>query len=114
MALASSEESLADILARYAQEGFEGGFSPRPDGMVLCHACRDETPSEQVPLQAMHRLEGTSDPGEEMVVAALECPSCGGLGTLVLPYGPSADPDAAQVLANLMDDREHSGMEPGL
>jgi hypothetical protein len=114
MALDLSEETMTEVLARYDQKGYEGSFSARPEGMVFCHACRDLTPADQVPLEALHRFEGTSDPQDENVVVALECPNCGALGTLVLPYGSHASPDEHQVLSALLDDRDHSGIKSGL
>ena len=67
-----------------------------------------------VPMEALHRLEGASDPEDEAVVAALECPACGAWGTIVLSYGPQSSAEDAAVLANLIDDRRHSVIEPGL
>lgn len=114
MSIEVSEESMTEVLDRYDTKGYDGSFSARLDGMVHCHSCQDDTPAAQVPLEALHRFEGTSDPQEENIVAALECPGCGALGTLVLPYGPNASPEEAEVLATLLDDRDHSGIEPGL
>jgi hypothetical protein len=107
-------ETMTAILARYGQEGYETQFSSRPGGMVHCHACGEEEPAEQVPLEALHRCEGQSDPDDMAVVAALSCPACGANGTLVAGYGPTASPEDGEVLANLMDDREHSDITPGM
>ncbi len=107
------ESTILEVVAHYEAKGFSGQFSTEPQASVQCLTCRDSSPAEQVPLLATHRLEGTSDPGEEAVVVGLECPACGGLGTLVLPYGPGASPEDAQVLAALLDDRDQSRVQPG-
>lgn len=107
------EETVSEVLKFYEKKGYEGSFSVRPDGMVRCHTCREEEPSDQAPLRALHRFEGTSDPDDEAVVAALECPACGVWGTLTLAYGPEASADDMRVLQHLMDDRDQSNIASG-
>jgi len=108
------EESMTEVVARYEKRGFTGQFSSRPDGMVHCHACGAEEPAEQVPMKALHRFEGASDPSDEAALAALECPNCGGWGTLVLSYGPEGTLEDQEVLGRFLDDRAHSAIESGL
>lgn len=105
---------MTEVLARYEEKGFTGQFSSRAGGLVHCHACGAEEPAEQVPLEALHRIEGESDPEDELLVAALECPNCGGQGTLVAGFGPAGSPEDAEVVRNLMDDRDSSAIAPGL
>lgn len=107
------EASMTEVANNYEQEGFGTQFVARPGGMVHCTECADDTASEQVTLHALHRFEGTSDPGDQAVLVAIECPSCGALGTLGLSYGPGASPEDMGVLDDLLDDRTHSGMEIG-
>lgn len=108
-----SEESVIEVIERYRERGYEGQFAARPDEMVHCYSCKDDSPADQVPLEALHRFEGASDPGDEQVVAAMECPSCGALGTMSLPYGSGATGEDLAVLEHLMDDRRHSGIRTG-
>lgn len=109
----TTEASMVEVLASYERRGYTGQFGPAPDAMVRCHTCRTSSPAEQVPLLAAHRFEGTSDPAEEAVVMALECPHCGALGTMVLPYGAAASSDEGAVLVGLLDDRDQSDIRPG-
>ena len=51
------------------------------------------------------RLEGVSDPDDMLAAAALRCPNCGALGTVLLNYGPEAPIDDAEVLLALADER---------
>ncbi|MCA1819080.1 MAG: hypothetical protein LC620_03350 [Halobacteriales archaeon] len=110
---ARSEETLTDVVARYEREGFKGQFAARAGGRVFCATCRRESDARDVSLQALHRMEGVSDPGEEMAVAALQCPICDARGTLALTFGPGASPEDGQVLARLPDDRGVTGIRPG-
>jgi Na+-translocating ferredoxin:NAD+ oxidoreductase RnfC subunit len=111
---ATHESSLLEVLGNYQKRGFRGDFSVRPGACVRCNSCRAVEPVEQVPLRAMRRMEGASDPSEQVAVAALECPACGEWGTLVVPFGPAGTPDDMSVLGGLLDDREHSSIPPGV
>jgi hypothetical protein len=108
-----AEDSLMEVMARYERLGFKGQLMARAGGRILCGTCRKESDAGTVSLLALHRLEGTSDPGEEMAVVALECPVCDAKGTLVLAYGTSAPKEDALVLARLPDERGATGIRPG-
>lgn len=112
--LEKSEETLTDVVARYEKEGFKGQFAARAGAKVFCNTCRQESNAGKVSLLALHRLEGVSDPGEEMAVAALECPLCHAKGTLALTFGPGSTPEDGMVLAQLPDDRGTTGIRPGV
>ena len=107
------EETLQGVLERYAREGFTGQFGARAAGQVRCFTCDNDLDPAKVHLHALHRLEGASDPGEEMAVAALECPRCGAKGTLAMSYGPSASREDAMVLKALHDLRHKATMRSG-
>ena len=105
---ASSEESQLNVLKRYEEEGFTGQFGTRAGGKVMCFSCREESPAARIKVHAMHRLEGSSDPADEMLVAAVTCPACGVKGTLSLSYGAGSTAEDGLVLKAL-DDRLHEG-----
>jgi len=113
-ALVRPSDSLADVVRRYESHGFPSQFAARPGGNVRCLACHRDHPARWVSLLALHRLEGDSDPGEEVAVAALQCPACEERGTLALAYGPSAPIEDRLVLELLADKREESVVEVGL
>jgi DNA-directed RNA polymerase subunit RPC12/RpoP len=108
------EETLTDVVARYEGEGFRGQFASRAGGAVFCATCRKESDARDVGLWAMHRLEGVSDPEEEMAVAALECPRCGARGTLALAFGPMASKEDGVVLSRLPPPRGLDALRPGV
>lgn len=109
-----SEDTLAGALEGYVRAGFAGQFGARAGGLVRCFSCNAETPAGRVPLCALHRLEGASDPADEVAVAALRCPACGAKGTVALTYGPGATPEDAVVLHDLQDRRHLAGIRPGI
>lgn len=109
-----SEETLQAVLARYGREGFAGQFGARPAGQLRCFTCGRDLDPAGVRLHALHRLEGASDPGDEMAVAALECPACGAKGTVALSYGPTSSQEDAVVLKALRDRRSAASIPPGV
>ena len=95
------DKTIDEVMAGMEAEGFGGQMAARAGGAVMCFSCRQESPAEEVGLHALHRIEGVSDPDDMVAVAALACPRCGGRGTVVLGYGPEADPDESDVLVRL-------------
>lgn len=93
--------TLGEIIATLEAAGFTGQMAARAEGMILCLTCRRESPASAFRLQAMRRTEGASDPADMLAVVGLSCPACGAQGTVVLGYGPEADPDDAEVVAHL-------------
>lgn len=93
--------SLAEALRRLEERGFRASFGTAPDGAVACLSCDRMRPADAFPLLAFERIEGASDPADEILVAGLECPACGARGTLVLPYGARVGGRASAVLVHL-------------
>jgi len=111
---AASEETLQEVLQRYEKAGFLGQFGARPASQIICFSCHKQSAASGVKLLAMHRLEGASDPGEELAVAAIECPTCHTRGTMSLAFGIGSSPEDAGVVKALMDRRSDGPVAPGL
>ncbi len=93
--------SVGEIISTLEAAGFTAQMAARPGGMILCFTCHQESPASEVQVEALGRTEGASDPADMLAVAGLICPRCGARGTVVLGYGPEADPDDAEVLVSL-------------
>lgn len=93
--------TLGEIMGTMDAAGFSGQMAARPGGVILCFTCRQESPAADFELQAQRRTEGASDPADMLAIVGLVCPRCGARGTVVLGYGPEADPDDAEVLVHL-------------
>lgn len=100
--------TLRGAIADFEAQGYLGQFVSRPDAGVQCLSCRATMPAEHVHLHAICRIEGTSDPADEAIVAALECPGCEVKGTGVFMYGPEASPEDLAVVHDLHDERTPS------
>lgn len=99
----SDASTIGEIMARLEGAGFTAQMAARPGGMILCFACHEESSAADAGLESLGRTEGASDPADMLAVAGLVCPRCGARGTVVLGYGPEADPDDAEVLGILGD-----------
>ena len=108
----SDNTTLQDVLAGYAEAGFESSFGAQEGGVVRCDSCGSELDAETVRMRSLRRLEGASDPDDMLAVVALECGVCSAAGTLVLGYGPNASADDSDVLRSVQDLR-HEGDLPG-
>lgn len=97
----SDNTTLVEVLRALQQEGYRASFSATDDGRLACSSCGESTPPEAFDAQVQRRLEGASDPDDEMLVAAGACGKCGTRGTLVLGFGPAADPADGAVLERL-------------
>lgn len=102
-----SEMTLLEALARLEAAGFTGEFRVvvEPGPMVACGKCGARINPAALEIEQVFRLEGESDPSEEVVVAGLHCSGCGMDGVLVATYGPMADPADADVVLALTDHR---------
>ena len=99
--------TLSEVIAGYAGDGYTLDFFVSDDGL----RCPDGTtvPVGAVAIHSLRRLEGASDPADEVDVAAIEVPECG-RGTVVLRHGLEASPAEAALLAIARDRRGSSGI----
>ena len=93
--------TITDVLERFEGAGYGGQFRALEGAKLQCLTCRREFDAGAVALDRLCRLEGASDPDDMLAAAALRCPHCGALGTVLLNYGPEAPADDADVLVAL-------------
>jgi hypothetical protein len=110
MALPSTHEriegqTIMEVSDRFAALGFAGQFIARAGSLVECAQCGERSPASEVAMLRLARLEGPSDPGSQLIIAAVECPRCHERGTLTLAYGPGSPMVDAEVLSDLNDMR---------
>ena len=88
--VARDAETITEVLAEFAADGFDGQFVQLEDepGNLMCAACKTTSHARAFGSNQLRRLEGASDPDDMLAIAAVVCPSCGARGTLVLNYGP--------------------------
>ena len=102
----SDNVTLTEVLAAYADGGFDGSFSAVDGGGLECHSCGGRFPAMEADMSSLRRLEGASDPDDMVAVVALTCPRCATQGTTVLGFGPVASAEDADVLRAIRDRRD--------
>lgn len=88
-------------------DGFTADFHvvAGPEPLVRCGSCGVTMAPTAIEVVRVLRIEGESDPADEIIVAGVCCVACGCRGVLVAGYGPMADPTDSDVVAALADAR---------
>ena len=97
----SDNTTLTSVLDELVGEGFTSSFVSRPGGRLLCTTCRGTVSADDLVPEQVRRLEGASDPDDEIVVVAAPCPRGGAHGSTALGFGPTASDDDVGVVAML-------------
>lgn len=114
-AAAPTPDTLTDALARYEAHGFRGQFIVRAPDVVECLTCKAKQAPGRIRMVALHRLEGDTDPSDQVAVAALVCGACSAKGILVMAFGPEASREDQVALQGFDDHRgADATLPPGL
>ena len=109
-----TESSLIDVLSAYADAGFDGDAFASDEGMILCGSCQSRLAPDHIDVHSIRRLEGTSDPADNVGVVAIICPVCQARATMVLKYGPEASPDEVAIWQKTNDCRDSKILPPDM
>lgn len=101
-------ESLPDVLARLNELGFCDQCRADGDGI---HFMRSHTvyPPEELIVEDVVRLEGTSAPDEQIAIYALVSPDGNLRGSYTVPHGFELDPLDAEAIRRLPLQYDHLG-----
>ena len=97
-------DDLATVLEKFVADGYTADFFAR-DGGLACAQCDDIVDPGRVVIEDVARLEGASDPDEEVIVYALSEGPCGRKGTYVVYFGHSTPSDDIAIEHALRDAR---------
>ncbi len=103
--------TLTEVIAGYVQDGYALAFYVAEDGL----RCPDGNMVGvgDVAIHSLRRLEGASDPADEVSVVAVDVTGYG-KGTIVLRHGPAASPAEAQLLGLAHDLRGRGDIPPDM
>lgn len=101
----SDHTTMREVIDGFVAAGHVGDLYAEPAATVRCGTCQAVSAASLLVAVSIRRLEGASDPADMAVVVAAACPVCGTPGTLVLSFGPMADPESLAVMAALTDRR---------
>jgi hypothetical protein len=97
----SDNTTLVEVLAALRRGGYENSLTAVDDGGLRCSSCGRVMEPERLEVDHERRLEGASDPADEMLVLAGTCQGCGERAVLLLGFGPTASPADAAALNRL-------------
>jgi hypothetical protein len=100
------EPSLVEVLGAYSEAGFNGDAFASKDGLILCGSCQSHLSPHYIGVHSIRRLEGKSDPSDNIGVVAIICPVCQSHATMVLKYGPEASPEEVAIWLGTKDRRK--------
>ena len=93
-------DTLTEVLDRLARIGYVDDIVPAPGG-VLCLDSGSVTSVDALRVDEIVRLEGDSDPDDELIVYALTCTVCDRRGTFVAKFGPDTTPEETALMRAL-------------
>ena len=96
------EDSMKDL----EKSGFQTQFVVREGKRMMCGECRKEFGADEFAYLKGRRVDFETDPSEQSLIAALECPNCHARGTYAFTYGPGADANEAEILRILRHQRK--------
>lgn len=108
----TAEPTIVQIVAEYAEAGFDADAFVTEEGRLLCGTCGTASAPGAVDVHSIRRLEGQSDPSDMSGVIALVCPACGARATAVLRFGPEAGAAEQSVWLDTRDRRGSDTLPP--
>jgi hypothetical protein len=87
-----------------ASEGMRARFRVIPGARIRCESCQETLPAKKFEVLDVRRLEGVSDPADEVAVVGMRCPNCNAYGSCTFSYGPMASAEDQDALIELAID----------
>lgn len=97
-------DTVTEDTRQLREDGYDLDADVR-DGLVHLRIDGEWVAAPGADVERIMRYEGTSDPGDEMIVLGIHDPASGRRGVLLSAYGPDTDPDTAVCLRELLDGR---------
>lgn len=94
------EKTLIEITDELRKEGYTEDFNLK-ENCLECRAGSFELFHNDFQVDKFFRLEGESDPSDEVIIYAISALNNGAKGILVNSYGIYADPIASEILDKL-------------
>jgi hypothetical protein len=94
-------EAINDLKAR----GYNRDFNLR-ETFIECGATGTQLAPNEFEIKEVYRFEGDTDPGDELILYAIESKKGGLKGTLVNAFGPYANSISSELIAKLRITRQ--------
>jgi hypothetical protein len=94
-----SFDTLTEAMADLKSRGYDRDFNLR-ETFIECGQTGTKLAANEFEITEVYRFEGNTDPGDELVLYAIEAKS-GMKGVLVNAYGPYSNSTSAELIAKL-------------
>lgn len=95
-------DTVSEAITDLAKRGYTTDFAIEAEkDCLVCRKTSLELSAEDFQLDEVHRFEGMTDPGDEMVVYAISSDRFKAKGTVVNAYGPYANATSSKIVARL-------------
>ena len=94
-------DTVTEDMQQLREQGFDLDADIR-DGKVQFRVDGTWVPVAHAEVEEIRRYEGTSDPGDEMIVLGVHDRDSDRRGVLVAAYGPDTEPETADCLRQLL------------
>jgi len=95
-----SFETVTEAIADLKERGYDLDFNLK-DTVIECPSKNLQLSAKEFEITETYRFEGETDPGDEMVVYAIEGKNGELKGTLVNAFGPYANTASDEIIAKL-------------
>lgn len=95
-------ETVSEAVNALNERGYSNDFSLVKTGeCIFCHTSNRSLNPEEFIIDEVHRFDGGSDPGDEMIVYAISSPQLHLKGILVNAFGTYSDPEIYKIVSRL-------------
>lgn len=97
-------DTVSEAVNDLIQRGYTSDFNIHPEGeTLLCNTTQTSLAPEDFVIDEIHRFEGMTDPGDEMIVFAISSTTHNIKGIVVNAYGIYSDSGAAKMVKYLSE-----------
>lgn len=95
-------DTVSETINELAKRGYTTDFKVLAEEECLyCNKAETQLSPEEFEIDEIHRFEGDSDPGDEMIVFAISSKKHDIKGIIVNAYGMYSDPSTSKIIARL-------------
>lgn len=102
--MATAPETVTAAMQQLRDAGYVYDADVR-DGSVQLRVDGEWVRVDDVDVEEIHRFEGDSNPADSMIVLGIHSNESGQRGVIVAAYGADMEPETADCLHRLIDDR---------
>jgi hypothetical protein len=97
-----SYETVSEAVNDLVKRGYTTDFNLHEEGeCIICSSSNQTLSPEEFEIDEVHRFEGMTDPGDEMIVYAISSKKTALKGVLINAYGMYANAQTSKLIKHL-------------